>query len=118
MEIGSLKEAWQKYRKRVAVAVFIQTMSTLTGVGVIGALNQLPCSLSLLNLTFHRLLSINYLQSARNHGPKESLTHGDCRDHRGDHEHCLNPASRSARKEENATARNRVVGIGFNLFGS
>ncbi|KAK1222994.1 hypothetical protein PQX77_014140 [Marasmius sp. AFHP31] len=34
-EVTSLKEAWQKYRKRVAVAVFVQTMTSLTGVNVI-----------------------------------------------------------------------------------
>ncbi|KAF9258411.1 general substrate transporter [Marasmius fiardii PR-910] len=34
-EITSIKEAWSKYRKRVAVAVFVQTMTSLTGVNVI-----------------------------------------------------------------------------------
>ena len=49
MEITSLKEAWQKYRKRVAVAVFTQTMTTLTGIAVISALYFLSCSHPLLN---------------------------------------------------------------------
>ncbi|KAG7088988.1 hypothetical protein E1B28_012934 [Marasmius oreades] len=35
IEITSLKEAWAKYRRRVAVAVFVQTMTALTGVNVI-----------------------------------------------------------------------------------
>ncbi|KAK1218310.1 hypothetical protein PQX77_019002 [Marasmius sp. AFHP31] len=34
-EITSITEAWQKYRKRVAVAVFVQAMTSLTGVNVI-----------------------------------------------------------------------------------
>ncbi|KAL0061246.1 hypothetical protein AAF712_011952 [Marasmius tenuissimus] len=34
-EVTSITEAWQKYRKRVAVAVFVQTMTSLTGVNVI-----------------------------------------------------------------------------------
>ncbi|EEB87233.1 hypothetical protein MPER_15503, partial [Moniliophthora perniciosa FA553] len=34
-EVTSIREAWAKYRKRVAVAVFVQTMTSLTGVNVI-----------------------------------------------------------------------------------
>ncbi|KAJ8092234.1 hypothetical protein PM082_024065 [Marasmius tenuissimus] len=34
-EVTSITEAWQKYKKRVAVAVFVQTMTSLTGVNVI-----------------------------------------------------------------------------------
>ncbi|ESK91099.1 mfs monosaccharide transporter [Moniliophthora roreri MCA 2997] len=34
-EVNSVREAWAKYRKRVAVAVFVQTMTSLTGVNVI-----------------------------------------------------------------------------------
>ncbi|KAL0061248.1 hypothetical protein AAF712_011954 [Marasmius tenuissimus] len=41
-EITSIKEAWQKYRKRVAVAVFVQAMTSLTGVNVISYVPPLP----------------------------------------------------------------------------
>ena len=32
--VSSLKEAWEKYRKRVVISIAVQTMTSLSGVNV------------------------------------------------------------------------------------
>ncbi|KAF9047149.1 general substrate transporter [Hymenopellis radicata] len=36
IELSSFKEAWEKYRKRIIIAVIVQTATSLSGVNVIG----------------------------------------------------------------------------------
>ncbi|KAK7441769.1 hypothetical protein VKT23_009208 [Stygiomarasmius scandens] len=53
-EVSSLREAWTKYKKRVVIAVAVQTMTSLTGVNVI---NYYQTTLyKQLGITGHRVL--------------------------------------------------------------
>ncbi|KAF9011612.1 general substrate transporter, partial [Hymenopellis radicata] len=36
IELSSFKEAWEKYRKRIIIAVIVQTATSLSGINVIG----------------------------------------------------------------------------------
>jgi hypothetical protein len=47
-EIASFREAWRRYRKRVIIAIIVQTMTSLSGVNVISKIHWLFSSAHLL----------------------------------------------------------------------